>query len=105
MGPFTDLDFIGSDIDALAVQIIQFLDQYGRVNHHSVTDDARFALENSGRHQMADKLFAINHHGMAGIVSALKTDDRPCIGGQKVNDLSLALIAPLGTDDYNISQL
>jgi len=39
---------------------------------------------------------------MSGIVTALETHDRRGLIGQQVNNLALAFIAPLGTDDNNI---
>ena len=44
---------------------------------------------------MADGLFTIDHKGMPRIISALKPDHYVRFGGQKVNHLPLALIAPL----------
>src|SRR3546814_17188990 len=39
---------------------------------------------------------------MAGIVAALEADDRVGAAGQPVDDLALALVAPLRPDDGNI---
>ena len=40
---------------------------------------------------------------MAGIMAALEADDDVGLLGQPVDDLALALVAPLRTDDHYIS--
>lgn len=52
---------------------------------------------------MQNCLFAINHYRMASIMTALKPDDSCRTFCQQVNDFALALIAPLATDNYNVS--
>jgi hypothetical protein len=51
---------------------------------------------------VADKGFAFDHHGVAGVVSALKTGNDRGVFGQDVYNLALALVAPLGTDDNDV---
>ncbi len=38
---------------------------------------------------------------MRGVVAALKTNDHVGVGGQQVDDFTLALVAPLRTDHCN----
>ena len=105
MGAFAHLDSVGPDIDALAVEIVHFLDQHRRVDHNAVADQAGLALQDTGGHQVADELFTIDDHRVPGIVAALEADDNICARSQKIDDFALALIAPLGSDDYDICQI
>jgi hypothetical protein len=47
-------------------------------------------------------LLAIDHQGMAGVVPSLKSDHGRRLVREQVDHLALALIAPLGADNYNI---
>ncbi len=51
---------------------------------------------------MQNGLFPVDHQCMTGIVSALKPDHGGDTFSQQIDDLALALVAPLCTDDYNI---
>ena len=51
---------------------------------------------------MADKLFALHHHGMAGVVSALEPNNHIGIFSQKVHDFTFAFITPLSSNNYDI---
>ena len=48
---------------------------------------------------------AVDDQGVAGIVAALKAHDDIGALRQPVDDLALAFVAPLGADDYHVSQL
>ena len=104
MGAFAHLYSVDADVDALAAEIVHFLDQHRWVDHHAVADQAGLALQDTGGNQVADELFTIDHHRVPRIVAALEADDNigPC--RQKVDDLALALVAPLGSDDDDICQ-
>jgi hypothetical protein len=105
MGAFAHLDSAGADVDALAVEIVHFLDQHRRVDHHAVADQAGLALQDTGGHQVADELFTIDDHRVPCIVAALKTDDNICTCSQKIDDFALALITPLRSDDNGVRQI
>jgi hypothetical protein len=51
---------------------------------------------------MAYKLFAGDHHGMAGVVAPLKSNHQVGMFGQQVNYFTLAFVPPLGSDNYDI---
>ncbi|MNT65589.1 hypothetical protein D3C72_2035830 [compost metagenome] len=51
---------------------------------------------------MQNGFFAIDHQGMTGIVATLVAHDSCSLFGEQVDDLALALIAPLGAQDYDI---
>ena len=51
---------------------------------------------------MQNRLLAINHQGVAGIVTALETYYSFCFFSQQIYNLAFAFIAPLGANDYYI---
>ena len=51
---------------------------------------------------MQNRLLAIDHQGVASIVTALKTYDRVYVACQQIDNLTLALITPLDTQNNNI---
>ncbi len=51
---------------------------------------------------MADKLFPFHHHGVAGIVAALKSHDHIRMFRQQIYDLAFAFISPLGSYDNDV---
>ena len=46
------------------------------------------------------KRLAVDHDGVARVVTALVADDHVHLLGQEVGELALALVAPLGADDH-----
>ena len=68
--------------------------------HHAVADEAAHLLaQDPGRDQRQDGLLAADDERVAGVVAALEAGHRGGALGQQVDDLALALIAPLGADD------
>jgi len=59
---------------------------------------ANFPRANSGRNQVENIFRAAMNNGVTRVVAALAADHDVRLGGQDIDDLSLALIAPLGTD-------
>jgi hypothetical protein len=51
---------------------------------------------------MTDELLAVYHHGMAGIVSSLKPYHDIGKIREQIDNFSLSLIPPLGSNDYNV---
>ncbi len=58
--------------------------------------------KNARRDQVQDRLFAVDHQCMAGIVATLKAHDSCCTIRQQVHNLSFAFVTPLGADDNYI---
>ena len=86
--------------EAALPQLIDLGEEHGRIDDHAVADHAHFpGVQDAGRNQVQDRLVAIDDHGVAGIVAALVASDDVGVLGQKVDDLPLALIAPLRSDD------
>ncbi len=48
---------------------------------------------------MQNGLLATDDQGMTGVVAALKPHDGLRLPGQQIDNLSLALVTPLGADD------
>ena len=59
-------------------------------------------MQDAGRDQRQDGLLAVDHQRVAGVVAALEAHDRGDALGQQVDDLALALVAPLGADDDEV---
>ena len=51
---------------------------------------------------MQDRFLAADHQRVPGVVAALETHDRFRAIGEQVDDLSLALITPLGANDDDV---
>src|SRR5207344_536699 len=49
-------------------------------------------------------LLAADHQRVAGVVAALEADHALRAVGQPVDDLALALVAPLGADDDDVAR-
>ena len=55
---------------------------------------------------MQHRLLAVNHQGMAGVMSSLKPHDCGGVLGEQIDDLALALVAPLrANDDYILAHV
>ncbi|OGW80652.1 MAG: hypothetical protein A2Z83_09630 [Omnitrophica bacterium GWA2_52_8] len=84
--------------DALPLQHAHFVEEGLGIDDDAVSDHADFSrMQNPGRNQVEDKFFVGKFYGVAGIVTALITDDDIRLAGKKVDDLAFALIAPLRT--------
>src|SRR5690606_33132368 len=56
------------------------------------------------RDQVQHGLAAVDHQRVAGVVAALEAHDRADVLRQQVDDLALALVAPLGAqNDYRLT--
>ena len=88
-------------VDSLGVQVGDFGQSLHRVKHHAVTDHANLIIMHNARgNQVEHELLVAHFHGMACIGAALETHDIVCVQSQKINNLGLAFVTPLGTD-YN----
>ena len=96
----TDLE-ARADLDALFLELGDFLAQRGRRQHDTVADQALHAVAQDARgNQVQDRLLAIDDERVPGIVAALEARDDADPFGQQVDDLALAFIAPLRTQNY-----
>jgi hypothetical protein len=75
-----------------------------RVDDHAVADVAGHALAHHARwNQLQRRLAAVDHQRVAGVVPALEAHHALRVVGHPVDNLALALVAPLGADDDHVA--
>ena len=81
-------------------ELVELLAQHLGVEHDAVAEHAELAREEDAARQQPEleRLLA-DLHGVPGVVAALVARDDGERLGQQVDDLALALVAPLGADD------
>ena len=85
-------------------QLADLGDQRPGVEHDAVADDAELARPHDARgqqRQLVDR--AVDDQRVPGVVPALEARDHVGALGQPVDDLALALVAPLGADDHHVA--
>jgi len=74
-----------------------------RVNDYArAYDTGLAAMENARREEMKDEFFALYDNRMPGVITSLKTRHDGGLFGKYIYYLSLALVAPLSSYDYDI---
>ena len=97
-----NLQPLGRDRDTFRRDLIDLFEERFRIDHHSVAEDARLVIVDNARRQQSQHECLIAHiDAVAGIMPALITLDDVEPVREKVNDLALSFIAPLGTDYYD----
>ena len=77
-----------------------------RIEHDAVADDRELARAHDARRQERELVgLGADDEGVAGVVAALETHDDVGLLGQPVDDLALALVAPLGADHHHVCHL
>ena len=100
---FGDFQAVGRDVDALRLELRDFRDEGVRIEDDAVADDRQLALaHDAGRQQRQLVDLAVDDQRMAGIVAALEAHHDIGALRQPVDDLALALVAPLRADDHHI---
>ena len=102
-GVLGDQEVLRRDLDAGAADALHLVDERPRIEDDAVADDRELARTHHARRQQAQLVGdAVDDERMAGIVAALEADDdiRPL--RQPVDDLALAFVAPLRSDDDHI---
>ncbi len=90
--------------DALVFKHLDLFQQGAGRQHDAITHQTAHAIAQYARgDQVQDCLFSIDYQGMPGIVAALEPYHGGHSFGQQINDLALAFVTPLGTDDDYIS--
>ena len=89
------------DFEAGRAQHVDFLHQGEGIEHDAVADDGLGLLaEDAAGGELEDELFAGDGDGVSGVVSAGIAGDHLKAVGKHVDDFSLALIAPLGSEHH-----
>ncbi len=89
-------------LDALPAQSLDLLQQGPGIHHHAVADDGELAAHQARGQQAQLVGLVADDEGMAGIVAALEAHHHVGAFRQPVDDLALALVAPLRADDRYI---
>ena len=98
VGAITDQQIL-PDLDLELAQPFDLGDERDRIDHDAVADHADFAApQNSRRDQVENVFRAAMDDGVAGVIPALAADDDVRLGGEDIDDLSFAFIAPLRAD-------
>jgi hypothetical protein len=94
------------EVDPLRAQIVQLAGQDLRVDHDAVADRAQLPrVEDPGRDQVELPRDAVAHDGVPRVVATLEADHQVRPLGEEVDDLALALVAPLGAHDHYASHV
>ncbi len=76
-----------------------------RREHHAVADEAvDVAAQDARGNQVQHGLLAADDQRVAGVVAALEAHHALRVVGEPVDDLALALVAPLGADDDDVAR-
>ena len=98
-----DLQAVGRDVDALRLELGDLGNEGMRIEHDAVADDRQLAFAHDARRQQRQLVdLAVDDQRVAGIVAALEADHHIRALRQPVDDLALALVAPLRADDHHI---
>ena len=99
-----DRQRLRTDADALPRHGVDFVQQRPGIDHHAVADHGELAAaHHAGGQQAQLVLDAIHHQRVAGIVAALKAHHDVGPAGEPVDDLALALVAPLGAHHRDVA--
>src|SRR5262245_1897485 len=109
MGAVADEQVAMIDLDALRAQSVDFVEQRMWRDHHAVADDAGLARMGDARRNQVEHEFMIdsaaaNDDGMAGVVAALIASDDVEMGGEQIDDLTLAFVSPLRANDCEVHE-
>ena len=92
-----NLEVLGGD--AVGLEHIDLLKDNLGIDDAAVTDHRHvIGIHDAGGHLVQAVLLAVDDDGVAGVVAARIAHDGIKVAGDQVADLTLALIAPLGTD-------
>ena len=93
------LEICRPDLDPGAAKALDLSVKMLQINSHAVSHNAHdVRAGNARRKQIKYKLSAIVHHGMAGIVSALITNNDILALTEKIDDSAFTLVSPIYSD-------
>ena len=91
---------IAIHLHAGGAQGSDFLQKGQRIDHHAIADHAgALRPQNAAGHELQNEFLSVDDDGVSGIVAAgVARHDRKCLG-EYVDNLALALVAPLGSNN------
>ena len=93
----------GADLDALAAELVDLGEERPGVEDDAVADDRELAgADDAGGEQRELVDGAVDDEGVAGVVAALEAGDDVGALGEPVDELALALVAPLRADHDDV---
>src|SRR3954471_11058887 len=99
----TDEEVVRSDRHGLAAELCHFFEESEGVNHHAISDDAKFIRpDNATRNKVQDILLPVTDDGVARIAAALCPHHYVTALREVVHDFALAFVSPLETDDDGV---
>ncbi len=88
---------------ASGLKILDLLEEGRGGDDEPVADDARLpGMQDPRGDEMEDDLAAVDIYGVPGVVAALVAGDDVEGGGQEVDDLALAFVSPLRSEDEQV---
>ena len=94
------------DVDAPLPEAVDLADEVPGIEDDAVADDAELAGAHDAGGQKRQLVGLVaDDEGVAGVVAALEAHDDVGALGQPVDDLALALVAPLGAHHHHICHL
>ncbi len=100
---FADLEVGRRDLDALAAQLLDLGLEMPGIEDDAVADHRQRAADDAAGQQAELVDLVADDQRVAGVVPALEADDDIGARRQPVDDLALALVAPLRADDDDVS--
>ena len=97
-------EVILGDAHALPLELGDFGLQRPRIEYHAVADDRQRAAHDPRRQQAELVGLRAHYERVPRVVTALEAHDGIGAARQPVDDLALALIAPLGADHGDVGQ-
>jgi len=86
--------------DSARLEVVELLDQHLRVDDAARSDDALLALQDPGRDVLELVGLTAGDDRVARVRTAVVAADEIRMLGEQVDDLALALVAPLRPDDH-----
>ncbi len=91
------------DLDALLGQHLDFLQQHVGIDDDPGSDQVeRLLAQDSRRNQVQDRRLSVDDQGVPGVGTSLEAHHQVGFVGEAVDDLALALVSPLSTDNDDV---
>jgi hypothetical protein len=93
-----------ADRDSTFSETVDLANELERIEYDAVADDAEFrGIEDAGWHEVHGVSLTAHRHGVARIGAAVVPDDDIMPTCQQIDDLALALVAPLQADNRRMT--